>query len=65
MVGAVRGLVRGYASGDRPLGDQAEADLAGYAAKAFTGTKMRVVGRDGFSIANCVRRVNAARLSPS
>ena len=39
----------------------AEAELAGYAAKGFTAAKMCVVGRDGFSIANCVRRVKAAR----
>ena len=40
-------------------GEEAEAELAGYAAKGFTAAKMRVVGRDGFSIANCVRRVRA------
>jgi L-alanine-DL-glutamate epimerase-like enolase superfamily enzyme len=34
---------------------------AGYAAKGFTAVKMRVVGRDGFSIENTVRRVKAAR----
>ena len=45
----------------RAPGDEAEAELAGYAAKGFTAAKMRVVGRDGFSIANCVRRVTAAR----
>jgi hypothetical protein len=39
----------------------AEAELAGYAAKGFTAAKMCVVGREGFSIANCVRRVKAAR----
>src|SRR6185369_2903480 len=38
-----------------------EAELGGYAAKGFTAVKMRVVGRDGFSIPNCVRRVKAAR----
>src|SRR5207302_1779334 len=42
-------------------GDEAEAEIAGYSAKGFTAAKMRVVGRDGFSIANCVRRVKAAR----
>jgi hypothetical protein len=42
-------------------GDEAEVELAGYAAKGFTAAKMRVVGRDGFSIVNCVRRVKAAR----
>jgi L-alanine-DL-glutamate epimerase-like enolase superfamily enzyme len=49
--------VRGYASG----GYEAEAELGGYAAKGFSAVKMRVVGRDGFSIENCVRRVEAAR----
>ena len=44
-----------------PPGDEAEAELAGDAAKGFSACKMRVVGRDGFSIANCVRRVKAAR----
>ena len=34
--------------------------MAGYAAKGFA-VKMRVVGRDGFSIENTVRRVRAAR----
>ena len=56
-LGAVRGSVRGYASGGWAPGDEAEAELAGYAAKGFTAAKMRVVGRDGFSIPNCVRRV--------
>jgi D-galactarolactone cycloisomerase len=60
-LGAVRRSVRGYASGGWAPGDDAEAELAGYAAKGFTAAKMRVVGRDGFSIANCVRRVKAAR----
>ena len=60
-LGAVRSSVRGYASGGWAPGDEAEAELAGYAAKGFTACKMRVVGRDGFSIANCVRRVKAAR----
>jgi L-alanine-DL-glutamate epimerase-like enolase superfamily enzyme len=53
--------VRGYASGGWAPGEEAEAELAGYAAKGFSAAKMRVVGRDGFSIANCVRRVKAAR----
>ena len=60
-LGAVRSSVRGYASGGWAPGDEAEAELAGYAAKGFTAAKMRVVGRDGFSIAKCVRRVKAAR----
>ena len=54
-------MIRGYASGGWAPGDEAEAELAGYAAKGFTAVKMRVVGRDGFSIAKCVRRVQAAR----
>src|ERR1700736_492330 len=54
-------LGAGYASGGWAPGDEAEAELAGYAAKGFTAAKMRVVGRDGFSVANCVRRVKAAR----
>ena len=60
-LGAVRSSVRGYASGGWAPGDEAEAELAGYATKGFTAAKMRVVGRDGFSIKNCVRRVKAAR----
>jgi len=60
-LGAARSSVRGYASGGWAPGDEAEEELAGYAAKGFTAAKMRVVGRDGFSIANCVRRVKAAR----
>ncbi len=60
-LGAVRSSVRGYASGGWAPGDEAEAELAGYAAKGFNAAKMRVVGRDGFSIGNCVRRVKAAR----
>jgi len=60
-LGAVRSSVRGYASGGWAPGEEAEAELAGYAAKGFTACKMRVVGRDGFSIEKCVRRVRAAR----
>src|SRR5207344_3554204 len=60
-LGAVRSSVRGYASGGWAPGDEAEAELGGYAAKGFSAVKMRVVGRDGFSIENCVRRVQAAR----
>jgi L-alanine-DL-glutamate epimerase-like enolase superfamily enzyme len=60
-LGAVRSHVRGYASGGWAPGDEAEAELGGYAAKGFTAVKMRVVGRDGFSIEKCVRRVQAAR----
>ncbi len=60
-LGATRRSVRGYASGGWAPGDEAEAELGGYAAKGFTAVKMRVVGRDGFSIAKCLRRVQAAR----
>ncbi|MFM9972453.1 MAG: mandelate racemase/muconate lactonizing enzyme family protein [Burkholderiales bacterium] len=60
-LGAVRDKVRGYASGGWAPGNEAEAELGGYAAKGFTAVKMRVVGRDGFSVENCVRRVAAAR----
>jgi len=35
-LGAARSSVRGYASGGRAPGDEAEAELAGYAAKGFT-----------------------------
>jgi D-galactarolactone cycloisomerase len=60
-LGATRRVVRGYASGGWAPGDEAEAELGGYAAKGFSAVKMRVVGRDGFSIEKCVRRVKAAR----
>src|SRR6201998_389903 len=60
-LGAARSSVRGYPSGGWAPGDEAEAELAGYAAKGFTAAKMRVVGRDGFSIANFASRVKAAR----
>jgi L-alanine-DL-glutamate epimerase-like enolase superfamily enzyme len=60
-LGAVRGSVRAYASGGWAPGDEAEAELGGYAAKGFSAVKMRVVGRDGFSVEKCVRRVQAAR----
>jgi len=60
-LGATRSVVRAYASGGWAPGDEAEQELGGYAAKGFTAVKMRVVGRDGFSIAKCVRRVEAAR----
>jgi len=48
-LGAVRSSVRGYASGGWAPGNEAEAELGGYAAKGFSAVKMRVVGRDGFS----------------
>jgi L-alanine-DL-glutamate epimerase-like enolase superfamily enzyme len=60
-LGATRNIVRGYASGGWAPGDEAEAEIGGYAAKGFTACKMRVVGRDGFSIEKCVARVKAAR----
>lgn len=60
-LGATRRSVRGYASGGWAPGDEAEAELGGYAAKGFSAVKMRVVGRDGFSIDKCLRRVQAAR----
>lgn len=60
-LGAVRSVVRAYASGGWAPGDEAEAELGGYAAKGFSAVKMRVVGRDGFSIEKCVQRVQAAR----
>ena len=60
-LGAVRDSVRGYGSGGWAPGDEAEQEMAGYASKGFTAVKMRVVGRDGFSIENTVRRVSAAR----
>src|ERR1700759_4971608 len=60
-LGAVRSVVRGYASGGWAPGGEAGGELAGLAAEGFTAARMRVVGRDGFSIPNCVRRVKAAR----
>lgn len=60
-LGAARDRVRAYGSGGWAPGDKAEAEMGGYAAKGFTAVKMRVVGRDGFSIENTVRRVKAAR----
>jgi L-alanine-DL-glutamate epimerase-like enolase superfamily enzyme len=60
-LGAARSSVRAYASGGWAPGDEAEAELGGYAAKGFSAVKMRVVGRDGFSVDKIVRRVQAAR----
>ncbi len=60
-LGATRDSVRGYASGGWAPGDEAEQEMARYAAKGFSAVKMRVVGRDGFSIENTLRRVAAAR----
>jgi L-alanine-DL-glutamate epimerase-like enolase superfamily enzyme len=60
-LGAARDSVRGYASGGWAPGDEAEGGMAGYAARWFSAVKMRVVGRDGFSFENALRRVAAAR----
>ncbi len=60
-LGAVRDSIRGYGSGGWAPGDEAEQEMGGYAAKGFSAVKMRVVGRDGFSVENTVRRVSAAR----
>ncbi|MCH7642955.1 MAG: mandelate racemase/muconate lactonizing enzyme family protein [Chloroflexi bacterium] len=60
-LGAVRDNVRGYASGGWAPGDEAEAEMGGYAAKGFDAVKMRVVGGDGFSLKNAERRIAAAR----
>ena len=60
-LGAVRDNIRGYGSGGWAPGDEAEAEMAGYAAKGFDAVKMRVVGRDGFSLKNAERRIAAAR----
>ena len=61
VLGAVRDSIRGYGSGGWAPGDEAEEEMGGYAAKGFSAVKMRVVGRDGFSVENTVRRVRAAR----
>ena len=61
LLGAVRDDVRGYASGGWAPGDEAEAEMRGYAEKGFDAVKMRVVGEDDFAIENTVRRVEAAR----
>jgi L-alanine-DL-glutamate epimerase-like enolase superfamily enzyme len=60
-LGAARNVVRAYGSGGWAPGNEAESELGGYAAKGFSAVKMRVVGRDGFSIEKCLRRVEAAR----
>ena len=60
-LGAARNVVRAYASGGWAPSDEAENELGGYAAKGFSAVKMRVVGRDGFSIEKCAKRVQAAR----
>ena len=60
-LGATRDSIRAYASGGWAPGDEAENEMSGYASKGFSAVKMRVVGRDGFSIENTLRRVAAAR----
>ena len=60
-LGATRDSIRAYASGGWAPGDEAEEEMSGYASKGFSAVKMRVVGRDGFSIENTLRRVAAAR----
>ena len=60
-LGAVRDSIRAYGSGGWAPGEEAEEEMAGYAARGFSAVKMRVVGRDGFSIENTLRRVAAAR----
>ena len=61
LLGASRTKVRCYASGGWAPGDEAEQEMAGYAAKGFTGVKMRAEGRDGFTIEKSIRRIAAAR----
>ena len=60
-LGATRDSVRAYASGGWAPGDEAEEEMGEYAKKGFSAVKMRVVGRDGFSIENTIKRVTAAR----
>lgn len=61
LLGPVRDDIRAYASGGWAPGDEAEAELGGYAEKGFDAVKMRVVGEDDFAIEHTVRRVEAAR----
>jgi D-galactarolactone cycloisomerase len=61
LLGASRTQVRAYASGGWAPGDEAEQEMAGYAAKGFSAVKMRAEGRDGFTIAKSLRRIAAAR----
>lgn len=61
LLGPVRDDIQGYASGGWAPGDEAEAEMRGYAEKGFDAVKMRVVGEDEFSIENTVTRVEAAR----
>lgn len=61
LLGPVRDDIQGYASGGWAPGEEAEAEMRGYAEKGFDAVKMRVVGEDDFSIENAVTRVEAAR----
>ncbi len=60
-LGAARDSIRAYASGGWAPGEEAEAEIGGYAAKGYSAVKMRVVGRDGFSVDNARTRIAAAR----
>ncbi len=60
-MGAARDSVRAYGSGGWAPGDEAEAEMAGYAAKGFSAVKMRVVGHEVFSVESTAHRVEAAR----
>lgn len=61
LLGASRSRIRGYASGGWAPGDEAEGEMAGYAAKGFSAVKMRSEGRDGFTIEKSIKRIAAAR----
>ena len=61
LLGASRTRVRCYASGGWAPGEEAEQEMAGYAAKGFSAVKMRAEGRDGFTIEKSIRRIAAAR----
>ncbi len=60
-LGAARDSIRAYGSGGWAPGDEAEQEMAGYVSRGFGAVKMRVVGHEGFSIENTLRRVEAAR----
>jgi len=61
LLGQSRSSIRAYASGGWAPGDEAEQEMAEYVALGFKAVKMRAEGRDGFSIAKCLRRIRAAR----
>ena len=61
LLGASRDRVPGYASGGWAPAGKAGEEMGSYAARGFSAVKMRVSGRDGFSIDTCVRRVSEAR----